>query len=236
MAAEERLSDNAKRRVSYLLGRDPRLVDVATWGHDIVSERPETEAWHSITIPPGATGVDLDRDCPLGDCVTAKVRECVGIMRLSIRERPEIVDAFKMLVSLAADMHQPLLNGYPPSDGKEASVVVLAGDARPLFDLWEGDLIKRMGSEDAVLERVRRHLAAADTEAWKKGTYESWTWETHQVATGNVYPLVDSAAAQTVLRGRALSEAYDIVVDQLAKAAVRLALLLDDAWPEWKPK
>ncbi len=231
LAAEEQLVDNTKRRMTYLLGRDAALVNVATWANDIIVERPETEAWHSITIPPDADGVELERDCPLGDCVTAKLRDCIGIVRLSIRPRAEIVESFKMLVSLTGDMHQPLLNGYPPTQGKEDSTVVVDGQSMPLVDAWESGLIRWMGSEEAVLERVQRRMEHADTEAWKAGTYKDWTWETHRIAVEKVYPVVRDGDQETVLDGPVLSEASDLVVEQLAKSAVRLAHVLEIAWP-----
>ena len=230
LAAQENLSENAKRRVGYLLGRDATLVEVATWASDLVAERPETEAWHSITIPPDVEWIDLGRDCPLGDCVTAKVRECIGVVRLAIRSREEIVQAFKMLVGLAADMHQPLLNGYPPAQGKERTIVVLDGEEMPLLDVWEEGLLNLMGGEERVLQRVRERIAAVDQETWRRGTYRAWTWETHRVAIEKVYPSVGESG-KTVLDGPSLQAASQIVIDQLAKSAVRLAYMLDLAWP-----
>ena len=216
--------------MSYLLGKDGKLVDVATWADELTEERPETEAWHSITIPPGAQGVDLKRDCPLGECVTAKVRECIGIVRLAIRSRSEIVDAFKMLVALAADMHQPLRNGYPPAESMDESVVNLGGEDMSLFEVWDSGLLSSMGSEDEVLELVRQRVDSIGYEELIQGTYRDWTWETHQVATRKIYPTVN-INEKTVLEGPALDVAYEIVVDQLAKSAIRLAHMLSVAWP-----
>lgn len=230
LAAQEHLSENSKRRMSYLLGKEAVLVDVATWADELSRERPETEAWHSITIPPDADSVDLERDCPVGDCVTAKVRECIGIVRLAIRSKNEIVDAFKMLVGLSADMHQPLLNGYPPSHGKEDRVVVLDGEEMPLLDAWESKLLDRFGSEEEVLELVLKRISEADYEEWTSGTLRSWTWETHRVAVEKVYPTIKESE-KTVLAAAELEAASEIVVEQLAKSAVRLVHMLALAWP-----
>ena len=231
LAAQEQLSENSKRRIGYLLGKDVGLVDVAAWANDIVVDRPETEAWHSITLPADAQHVDLQRDCPLGDCVTAKLRECIGIVRLAIRPKSEIVESFKMLVNLAADMHQPMLNGYPPAQGKEESVVVLDNDDMPLFDAWESALLQRMGPEEEIAARVRQRIAQSDTETWKLGTYRDWTWETHRLAVDRVYPMIREPGGKTVLEGTVLSEASELLLDQLAKSAVRLAHVLDITWP-----
>lgn len=230
LAAQENLSENAKRRIGYLLGNSPKLVDIATWADEVSRTRLETEAWHSITIPPGAAEVDLERDCPLGDCITAKVRDCVGIVRLAIKPKEEILEAFKMLVGLAADMHQPLLNGYPPARSRENSIVVLDGTDMPLIQAWDSALLDRMGNEKEVLRMVRQRIAAADTEAWKRGTLSDWTWETHQVAVRKVYPSV-AETDRTILNDAALQAASAVIIDQLAKSAIRLTQLLDEAWP-----
>ncbi len=229
LAAQENLSDNAKRRVEYLLGKDAQLAAVAYWADEIVQDRPETDAWHSITIPPTAKGVDLDRDCPLGDCLTVKIRDCMGIVRLAVKPKSEIVDAFKMLVNLAADLHQPLRNGYPPALGKDEHIVVLADREMRLFEAWDGELLEHIGAE-AILERVRRRIASMDKRAWTQGTLNSWTWETHRVAVEQIYPMVPSDEKE-VLDASTVEAAAEILVDQLAKAAVRLVHMLDDVWP-----
>ena len=230
LAAEEQLSENAKKRIGYLLGPDVRLVDVATWADEIMQERPETEAWHSITIPKGAESVDLERDCPVGDCITAKVRDCIGIVRLAIRPKQEAKEAFMMLVSLAADLHQPLLSGFPPEASKDNSAVLLRGKEMTLFETWERGLLETFGSEDEVLERVRQRVLAADRDAWTRGTLRDWTWENHQIAATKVYPLIGDAE-RTVLEGEALESATEILIERLAMSAVRLVAMLDDMWP-----
>ncbi|MDE0125946.1 MAG: S1/P1 nuclease [Bryobacterales bacterium] len=229
--AQEELSERSRQRMAYLVGKDVSLQDVSTWADEIVQERPETEAWHSITIPPGARGIDFRRDCPLGDCITVKMRDCIGIVRLGIQSREQILDAFRMLVSLVADMHHPMLNGYPPSHANDHRIVDLDGVEMSLFDLWESGLIDHLGSEEEVLERVRKAVASEEARTWTAGTYRSWTWETHLIARDHIYPAVSDGPGKTVLRGTALDKASKILVDQLAKSAVRLAYVLDVIWP-----
>ena len=81
--AEEHLAENALKRYRYYVPTGQTLEDISYWAQSLFQERPETEAWHSITLPPDATGVDLNRVCPLGDCVTVKIREAEGIVRLA---------------------------------------------------------------------------------------------------------------------------------------------------------
>ncbi|MCY4187667.1 MAG: S1/P1 nuclease [Bryobacterales bacterium] len=230
LAAQEQLSENSKKRVEYLLGRGARLVDISTWADEIIQERPETEAWHSITIPKGADGMRLARDCPIGDCITAKARDCIGIMRLAIRPIKETREALKMLVGLAADLHQPLLSGFPPHQSSDDSVIEINGVEMTLFEAWDQGLLASLGSEEEALERVRQSILAADKDEWLRGTLLDWTWENHQVAASEAYPALERAE-KSVLEGQALESAAEIVIERLAKSAVRLAAMLEDAWP-----
>ncbi len=228
--AQENLNDNVIRRMGFLFGKGAKLVDFATWADAVADERPETEAWRSITIPPNARRVDYERDCPLGDCTPVKLRACVGIVRLAIKPKAEQIDAFKMLIGLAGDLHQPLRAGYPPGQGGEEKPIVLGGRKLELFDAWESALLAGMGSEEEILERTRRRITSETKTAWVQGSLRDWTWETHQVAVRNAYDSLPSDEA------RQLDEAYveraeAAIEEQLAKAAVRLAYLLADAWP-----
>lgn len=135
-----------------------------------------------------------------------------------------------MLVSLAADLHQPLLGGFPPGQSKDNSVVVLNDTQMTLFEAWDRGLLAGLGSDEEILEQVRQRILAADRDEWTRGTLRDWTWENHQIAASKVYPAVGTAE-RTVLEGEALVSATDIVIERLAKSAVRLAAMLDDVWP-----
>ena len=56
-----------------------------------------------------------------------------------------------------------------------------------------------------------------------------WTWETHRVAVERVYPTVGEEP-RTVLDESSRSAASDLIVDQLAKSAVRLLKILEQTW------
>ncbi len=228
--AQENLNDNVVRRMSFLLGKEAKLVDFAAWAGSAAGKRPETEAWRSITIPADARRVEYARDCPLGECAPVKLRDCVGIVRLAIKPKEEQIEAFKMLTILAGDLHQPLRAGYPPGQGSEEKPVVLDGRKLELFEVWESALLAGMGSEEEILERSRRHIDAATKSAWVRGTLRDWTWETHRAAVRNAYDALPPGASQPLDKAY-IERAEGIIEEQLAKAAVRLAYLLADAWP-----
>ena len=226
--AQERLSPEAQRRHRFLMGVGSKLEDVAFWADQIIEERPETEAWHSITIPPVATEIDLDRDCPVGDCSPVKVREYLGIVRLAFKDKPQLIEAFKFLINLATDMHQPLNAGYPPGSGGDAVLVVFEGRTMRLRQFWNGEIFRDQDT-DALADRIRELITPERVREWSRGTIRDWAWDTHlsamRVAYGGL-PTGDPKQLdeQYVSHARASAEM------QLAKAAVRVAALLNDAW------
>lgn len=226
--AQERLSANAARRHRYLMGANAKLEDVAAYADSVVGERPETEAWRSITIPPGAKKVELKRDCPVGDCVTAKIRELEGVVRLAVREKSKVQESFRFLIGLAADLHQPLNAGFPPDRGGERTVL-LEGEEAALYDVWDSRLFAE-ANEDELAARLRELITAENARQWSQGTLRDWTWETHRMAVEVAYDGVGVDSPQPIDEVY-LHRARETAELQLAKAAVRLAVLLDRIWP-----
>ena len=229
LAAEDLLSERAKRRVDLFMGTDAQLVDFASWSGAVMADRPETRPWQAIPIKRNATGIDLERDCPAGQCVTAKVRECIGIVRLGVRRQEEMADYLKMLIGLAADLQQPALSIGPPERTRTSKMVTIGDRRMSVMEAWEGGLIELMGTEEEVLERVRKAIAEGPWADWTTGTLTDWTWENHLVARERVYPMLEGEG-QFTMDGPELESLLELVTERLAKSSVRLAAILEDVW------
>ncbi len=227
--AEEYLGEAALKRYQYYVPAGQKLEDISYWAQSLFHERPETESWHSITLPPDATGVDLDRDCTLGDCVTVKLREAEGIVRLAHKPRTEVADYVKFLVHLAGDLHQPLNVGYPPEEGISDPLVVYQGDEMPLSKFWDEHLFEGV-SVDELADRIRRRITPSKMREWQSGTLKDWTWDTHLVAVRIAYGSLPAGSPRR-LDDAYVNTARSAAEEQLAKAAVRLAASLDRVWP-----
>jgi hypothetical protein len=227
--AEEHITSNALRRYRYFVPSGQKLEDVSYWAQSLFPERPETEAWHSITLPPDATGVDLQRDCPLGDCITVKIREAEGIVRLAHKPRSIVSDYVKFLVHLAGDLHQPLNAGYPPGEGMSDPLIVYKGVEMPLSKFWDAHLFEGI-SADELADRIRRRITPSRLLEWQTGTLKDWTWDTHLVAVRVAYGSLPAGTPRR-LDAEYVATARSAAEEQLAKAAVRLAASLDRVWP-----
>ena len=227
--AQDRLTSTSERRHRLLMGPTAKLVDYAGWSHQITAERPEEEAGHSITIPPTATRLDLGRDCEIGDCTPVKLRETVGIVRLAHKDKAQLQDAFKFLVNLAVDLHQPLRAGYPPGNGGDPIPVAVDGRESELYEYWESGIFAE-DDEDALVQRIRELITPARVREWTQGNHKNWTWDTHLAAVRVAYGALPKGSPKQ-LDGDYAAQARISAELQLAKAAVRLAAVLDEVWP-----
>lgn len=226
--AEERASQRAKRAQGYLMGATVRLPDVAAWADEVIADRPETEAWHSITIPRSAENVDLKRDCPVGDCVTIKIREFEGIVRLAVKDKEERREAYRFLINLAADLHLPPNAGFPPDEAEEAFLLI-DGQTVSVSEWWNTEALKEF-DQATLAAKIRERITPEKAQAWTRGTLRDWTWDTHRIARAMIYG-VHQGSKPHEPSSADLSAMEDLAIEQLAKSAVRLAYLLDRIWP-----
>jgi hypothetical protein len=232
-AAEHRLTPAARRLVREILGAAPMTdARVAAWAD--AQRDPATRAWHYVNIPHGAAAYDEARDCPRDACAVAALARAAT----ELRDGDSAVaraDAFRWLVHLVADLHQPLHADGRDQGGTKLETRRAGAAARPrsFHRVWDedvlGPILRRRGAVEAgraLARGVHREEAA---RAGAELSPAAWANESHAVARalhaevdrfpreGRIVLLPGDYAA----RQRARAEA------QLQKAGVRLAALLD---------
>jgi hypothetical protein len=228
--AESHLSPNSARRLTLLFGESISLAEVANWADEIRPERPETAPWHYINIPPAATELDLKRDCATDDCVSAQIRRLMGILRLGMREAEERQEALKFLAHLVGDLHQPLHAGYGQDRGGNDIVVVAEGKNSNLHAFWDSVTVSRLGEDkETIATRLSGSVSAAQEKAWAKGSIRDWTWESHLLAVRVAYGGLPPGNPKQLDEGYA-RQASLVAEEQLTKAGIRLAKVINDVW------
>jgi hypothetical protein len=231
--AEERLGPSARRLVREVLGATPMSDgDVAGWAD--AQRDPATRPWHYVNIPLAAS-YDPARDCPREACVVAALERAIAELRDG-EGAARRADAFRWLVHLVADVHQPLHAG----DGRDRGGNDLPtrrerarGQPRPFHRVWDqdvlGPILRRRGTVSAA-RALAREIGPAEAARWTaRPSPADWADESHAVARalyaelgplprdGRIvllpYEYADTQRARTEL--------------QLKKAGVRLAALLE---------
>ena len=229
--AEQHLGAKARGRLLFYFGKDMQLADQAMWADELREQRPETRPWHYINIPPHATTLNAKRDCPRDDCVTAKIREFVGIARLAVRGKDEISDAARFVIHLAADLHQPLHAGHLEDSGGNGIMVRFHGEDKNLHQVWDSGILDLMGQDEGALAaRLSAQITPEKKKEWLRGQPRDWAWESHLAAVRVAYGALPPGEDK-VLDAEYLRQAREVVEEQLTKAGVRLAELLNQTWP-----
>lgn len=222
-----------------LTGRD--LASRAFWADALVRVRPETAPWHFVNIQ--LDDPDLDAAC--GNLTAAggtQKPDCL-VRRLEVFER-ELADpatkpaerliAFKFVLNLVGDLHQPLhaadnqdLSGscVPVAHGRSGTV--------DLLRYWDTVAVEAIEPDAAKLaRRLTAEITPADRVAWEAGDLEDWALESFTVAKTSAYAINAEPSCGSDTAPVFLPKGYDVAAQaatalQLKRAGVRLAFTLN---------
>jgi hypothetical protein len=231
--ATARLAPQAKEDVKALLG-NATLVDVASWPDQIRQDRPETGPWHYVNIPVDATGYDAARDGKNGNNVIDAINKFEKVLGDPTAPLPERAEALKFVVHFCGDIHQPLHCADRDHDkGGNARLVFfldrpMAVNLHACWDSWI--LLDSKGSttSDSVYAgALNARISQAQADQWVKSTPLDWANESHQLAVDVVYKNVPEGGPPPKLTRDYVNAAKPVVDQQLEKAGVRLADVLN---------
>src|ERR1039457_6053833 len=82
--------------------------EASVWADEYRHGHHETGPWHYIDIPLADSKIDLARECPNGDCVIAKTRQFVAVLKYPNANKDAKAQALKFVIHFVGDLHQPL--------------------------------------------------------------------------------------------------------------------------------
>lgn len=237
--AFERMGAEARQLVRDLRrldpARSPSFNASCIWPDEVRnSTHRDTYEYHFVNVKDPAAGLDLARDCEAKDCVSVAVRRYAVYLRDWVNDgRPQqgrvarrAAEALKFLGHFVGDLHQPLHAGRKADLGGNDLEPVWepTGQNRKLHGMWDTDIpsfggIRGASSADDLLEELDETEAAT----WKTLDPGAWVNESWVLARDVAYP----SAEDDVVTEEEIEDALPIVREQLLKAGVRLAHLLD---------
>jgi nuclease S1 len=208
---------------------------------------PSNGLWHYIDIPVPTKAKTLDPFCPEGNCVTAKIKSFSEILRTS-KDDALRRQALLFLVHFVGDIHQPLHaaeRGCDKGGNSERVNFSLDGQKETnvaLHHVWDSselDLVMKHANitDDRVFAGIlMAGIKPADAEKWARASADQMAWESYKLAVTRVYrgiPLQNfcdnqkPAPSVTDLPPAYENDGTKVVRDQLTKAGVRLAAILE---------
>ena len=246
LIAEQYLTDAAKEEIRLLL---PSQADsdeisdrrIANWADEIREELPETGPWHYVDIPLDAAGYDQARDCDCSNCIVERVKSLQKALAQKTDEnRMQRRGALKLLVHLVGDLHQPLHcaerkgpDGKPDRGGNDYEVVYPGANPNPsLHGVWDHHLVKRSIGGKELASYAHALMAKVTLEMksrWEAGSVQDWAQDSHLAARNVAYQGLPPTPGAHPLGEEYLNRAQKTVEEQLQKAGVRLAKVLNEA-------
>ena len=230
--AADNLSPAAHLRISQLLGGDaPALMVLdSNWADEIRADRLQTTNWHFVNIEIGSKGYDPNRDCAHDDCVVAQINHDLAVLRDPKAEHAAKLEALRFLIHFVGDLHQPLHAADRHDKGGNNLTVFLNGKRTNLHRVWDEDLVVALGSDPgAVAGNIESGLAPQAEARMAAGTSANWANESFGLAAKEIYGRIPSRGQVRLPRDYASRE-KSVVRQQLARAGIRLAMLLNQIY------
>lgn len=224
------LSDDAQALIHEFYGDNFRrlLLEDANYAQQVTRRRGNEWrlGYHYTWFAEGDTGFDPERHCPNMICSVSAVRGAEEVLVDSGASRARRMDALRFLVHYMADLHDPVNAGFRHDrGGRETELVGSDLERLSLFEVWQEALFDHLPHPPFVMANIyARQISDAQRRQWQQGEPASWVWETHEVARGLAYPLVERADGWNAIYRR---EALPALEEQLKKAGVRLATRLN---------
>ncbi len=235
--AEKKLNPKAKAAIAALLEEGENIADASTWADENQGRLPRTAPWHYVDVPLDQAKYDsrFSGDVPEKGCIVDKIHEFRKTLKDPSRSVEERRFAFRFPAHLIQDLHMPLHVGDNKDKGGNRTQVRFYDRGTNMHQLWDSDMIERAGDdEDFWLTDLAELDTPGNRDAALKGTVEDWATES-LLAARAAYRVPQTG--QWIKPGEKLGDAYQefnlaVVRRRLYQAGVRLALVLNEAFPE----
>ena len=259
LIAERYLQPAVHERVLELLRQDdtglvPRdIAHEATWADKYRDSDRDTSRrrylatrdWHFVDLE--IQGMDVNRACygrrPLGAgvpasagpaeaCIIDKIDQFYAELENPATAPDERRLALQFLLHLVGDLHQPLHASDDHDQGGNRKLASGSGMApNNLHHDWDTEFVARLGASDTEIARALiARISDAERARWSSGTPLDWTMETYTVSKTHAYGLLPAPSGSSYQLSQAyVDDATRVTAEQLSKAGVRLAALLNRA-------
>ncbi|TAI46607.1 S1/P1 nuclease [Flagellimonas allohymeniacidonis] len=223
--AENHLTPKAKRALNDLLDGHS-LAFVSTFADEIKADRSNSRffAWHFVNYPLDVRYEDSEKS-EYGDVVMA-IEECIRIIKDENSSREDRVFYLKLLVHFVGDLHQPMHAGRGDDRGGNDIQLQWFGEGTNLHRVWDKNLIESYGMTYTELADELDRVPRKQKKKIQEGTIYDWVHESHQLAA----QIYDSAKVGEKLAYRYTYDYNDLLFQQLQKAGLRLAQVLNDVF------
>lgn len=226
--AWDHISHPARQQIFALLdiSDENQFAETCTWAGDIAKERPETAAWHGMSLPKNERAFDLARDCK--DCVIAQIERHMDVLK-SGAPKAARAEALKFIAHLVGDIHQPTNITFTDHLSARQISGLFHGRPSNLHEVWERGLLATLGSPRKDGAKV-----IYDASAWMGRLYGgdrktplAWANETLWIAVAPPTGYLGNPGGD-FFGERYIRQNRQIALEQIDKAGFRLGGMLNE--------
>ncbi|KAL3496119.1 phospholipase C/P1 nuclease [Aspergillus germanicus] len=251
--AERFLTDRGAQFANDLLtnNRGFDISDAAVWADTVKRKRPYTRPWHYINAddrPPTSCSVSYEGDCPDAGCIVTAMENMTQQLTDLSTSPVEQKEALMYLMHFLGDLHQPL---HVEGTGKGGTEITVCFDRRcsgqTLHSVWDTAIPHKINGIKHNLKYNDERKASAE---WAERLYRTtgelsllaqecsdirnplecimqWAAETNSLICKFVLKNGVSGVEGHNLGGEYYEKAVPIVEEQIARAAMRLAVWIN---------
>ena len=219
LVAEQHLTQQTQAAISDLLEGES-LSFVSTFGDEIRSIRDydHFKPWHYVNMPLDKKYEDVEHS---QENVVKAIQICIKVLKDKNTTKEKKPFYLKYLVHCLADLHQPLHAGRAEDKGGNTIKLKFFGRNTNLHRVWDSDLINDYGMSyselaKSLMERKNNPVTIGNPVAWANESQEK------------VIAIYSKVNEGDRLGYRYVYENLPLVKDQLYKAGIRLAAVLND--------
>lgn len=205
----------------------------------------ETHNWHFVDLE--IAGPDLVTACfgepglgghvasngPAEDCIVDKINEFTAELKSASTSATERRMALQFILHFVGDIHQPLHSSDENDQGGNAKKVSAANlGSGSLHGFWDTQFVMvQSASETDLANQLIARITSTEQSQWSSGTASDWALESFDVSKAHTYGLLPKpdSTGHYSLPESYVTDATAVVAEQLSKAGVRLAFVLNNA-------
>jgi nuclease S1 len=191
---------------------------------------------HFLNLPRDSAGLSSDQCSLAQQCVLTAILNDQTILASKNATDANRLLALESLGHWVGDIHQPLHVSF--EDDRGGNTINVSGCARNLHAVWDRCLVEYAVGRDVVkaASNMMTTITPDMLNQWTKSTPRDWANESFTIAKAPTTrycvmhgPSCDPMAETLIIMSEYLESNKPVVREQLQKAAVRLAHLLDTA-------
>ena len=217
--AEKQLTDKTKSKIDDLIG-NTKLAYISNWA-DSIKSNPKwdlAKPWHYMNFK----GTYSNQKFKKPNDIIQAIQQCLKILKDKEESKKNKIESLKFLVHFLGDLHQPLHISDRDDRGGTQVYVSWFNKRTNFHYLWDFSLLDTYQlSFTELSEFLLLDVSNEQIKTWQKGTIIDWAMESNSFLS-KIYEGIDKPISWNYLE-----EHKPILENQLRKAGVRLAFLLN---------